>query len=169
MIDYSRRRLLGYGGAMIVTASIGGKFVMQVAQAATVPVAVTPPVFAEPSDAFLSLSRTLTGYANPDRGLARRLYGELSKNHPDIDQASAQIATRLAANGTGPLVLADQPALAELYHQMLGGWYLGVIGTALAPRCIAFENIISYRVVEPSLSPPSYCAGQPNFWVIQPA
>ncbi|EKV54660.1 gluconate dehydrogenase subunit [Erwinia amylovora ACW56400] len=67
-------------------------------------------------------------------------------------------------------LLAQQPAaLRELYQTLVSGWYLGVVGPLPRPQCIAFENIVSYRLVKNSLLPPSYAPGEPNFWTRPPA
>ena len=166
MVDYSRRRLLGYSGAMVVLASVGGQFVGRFADAAPTPALDT--LTSPPSVAFLALSRMLTGYATPDVGLARRLYNELRAGNGALEQQIAALCARLSKAPAGPFVIDDQPALAMLYRQIMSGWYLGVIGPADAPRCIGFENIVSYRVVAPTLSPPSYCSGEPNFWAYRP-
>ncbi|MGI4860996.1 MAG: sugar dehydrogenase complex small subunit [Janthinobacterium lividum] len=167
MIDYSRRRLLGYG-VMVVTTSFGARLLTGPARAAT---AVPPaaPASVAPTPRFLAVSRLLTGYPEPDAGLARRLYAALHADFPALDAQLDQLAEQLAHAPSGPLVLTAQPQLATLYQQLLSGWYLGVLGPKTAPRCIAFENTVSYRVVQRTLTPPSYCAGEPNFWAYRPA
>ncbi|MCY0386065.1 sugar dehydrogenase complex small subunit [Robbsia sp. Bb-Pol-6] len=165
MIDYSRRRLLGYG-AMVVTASFGGKLLTGRARAAT---AMPRSADLAPTPRFLALSRLLTGYAEPDAGLARRLYAALHDDFPLLDTQLDQLAALLARAPSGPFVPTGQPQLATLYQQLLGGWYLGVLGPKSAPRCIAFENTVSYRVVQRTLTPPSYCVGEPTFWAYKPA
>jgi len=172
MIDYSRRRLLGYG-VTVVTTSFGSRLLAGRARAATsvAPVSASASASASiaPTPQFLALSRLLTGYPEPDATLARRLYAALRDDFPALDAQLDRLAEYVAHAPAGPLAFTGQPQLAALYRQLLGGWYLGVIGPKTAPRCIAFENTVSYRVVQRTLTPPSYCAGEPNFWAYKPA
>jgi hypothetical protein len=171
IINSYRRKLLGYGGLTAV-ALVGSKFVSLPAFGATAaslaaPSSLlgTPPAPA----AFIALSKKLNGYDTIDTLLAARLYAELSRAYPDLDTQIVAIKKRLdAKTEPGPLVLSDDASLNTTYHQILSAWYLGVIGPKLAPRCVAFEGITSYKVVASWVSPPSYCAGQPFFWVNKP-
>lgn len=171
MVDYSRRRLLGYGSVAMVAAGFGTEFLTTHAQADT-PAAgqddAPAPVIATASDAFVALSKTLTGYPTPDADLGNRLYHDLLAMYPNLDAAIPQIAAEIAKTPSGPTTFTD-PALGTIYKQIVGGWYLGVIGPKLAPRCIAFEDIVSYKVLAKSIMPPSYCVGEPMFWIHKPA
>jgi hypothetical protein len=164
----SRRRLLRLGGAL-VGAPLLGSWLAGCEGRAAAP-AATPAAAALPeADAsFIALSRTLTGYDAPDALLARRLQAELLQDDPDLLRHVALIARRLASAPATAAAFADAPALHALFGQLLSGWYLGVVGPASAPRCIAFEDIVSYRVVAGSVQPPSYCSGVPDFWVSDP-
>lgn len=137
----------------------------------------SPPLAAAvtPSHSFIQLSRALTGMAQPDALLAQRLYSWLYADNPLLDTALDELNALLAAHpgthGAALLtLLAQQPAaLRELYQTLVSGWYLGVVGPLPRPQCIAFENIVSYRLVKNSLLPPSYAPGEPNFWTRPPA
>lgn len=125
----------------------------------------TPPA---PSAAFLSLSRTLTGFEVPDALLAARLYAELDAAHAGLEAKLTAIAGAVAQATGGKLDTFADAALEAVHRDLMTGWYLGTVGPADNARCIAFENIASYRVVKKTLLPPSYAVGEPNFWVSKP-
>lgn len=169
MSALSRRRLItgtvGLLVAGVLTRALPGSRLL-----------AKPPLAAAvtPSDGFMLLSRALTGMAQPDALLAQRLYSWLHARHSGLDTElntiSALLQSHPAANGLTLLpLLAQQPeALNHLYQSLVAGWYLGVVGPVTRPQCIAFENIVSYRLVKDSLLPPSYAPGEPNFWTRPP-
>jgi len=167
MFDYSRRRVLTYGGAAIASVTFGGLAWNRSANAQTAAVsetAGTPPVSAP----FAALAKALTGSVDADPALIQRVYASLSARYPDLDAIAPQLVAQLKGNASSPLTLSD-PHLQEIYAQSLQALYLGIIGPAKTPKCIAFENIVSYKVVANAYYPPSYCSGQPGFWVNKPS
>lgn len=131
-------------------------------------VLANPPLSAAkaPGAEFLALSRLLTGLSQLDPLLAQRQYSWLVDHYPDLDAQLLALHQKLQADPHSadsnlmPLSAQQQ----ALYQAVMSGWYLGVIGPLPQPRCIGFENIISYQVVKNSLMPPSYAPGAPNFW-----
>ncbi|SQJ20772.1 Membrane bound FAD containing D-sorbitol dehydrogenase [Serratia rubidaea] len=166
MIALSRRRLvLGSAGLLaagVLAQNLLGRAALAVPDAASLP------------DAFLTVSRSLTGMPLPDPQLAQRLYQALLPRFPQLNPLLDALATLLQQHGTQDGAALQQQLkqhaapLTRLYHALIGGWYLGVIGDAARPECIAFENIVSYQLVRDSLTPPSYCPGEPNFWIRPP-
>lgn len=165
MIDYTRRRLLSCGGAVIATVSFSGIALTRYAQANVAPSNGIDASALDPS--FVTLAHTLSGKVVPDPLLIQRVYAELQSRYVNLASSVPKINALLQANKSGPLEIHDS-ALLEIYQQVIKGLYLGVIGTSNAPKCIAFENIVSYQAVAKAFSPPSYCAGQVNFWVNKP-
>lgn len=169
MMNLSRRQLV-FGASSLVAAGALGKTLLVSNAFASAPLTGTLTL---PAD-FLALSMRLTGIDKPDLQLGQRLYAWLT-------HADAQLATRLSAlnalldanQAATPEAfqaqLAAQPAeVVALYQALLGGWYLGVVGNKMSPTCIGFETIVSYQLLSTSFTPPSYCAGEPNFWIQPP-
>ena len=136
----------------------------------------TPPMAAAiaPSAVFQHISAQLTGREHPDGLLSQRLYSWLYQHVPDVESQLTALGHWLSEQGSAQgddmlKLLAAQPeVLQTLYHDLISGWYLGVVGPLPHPQCIAFENIMSYQQVKTFLSPPSYAPGQPNFWTTLP-
>jgi len=172
MINLSRRRMV-LGTAGVLAAGIGsqrlggGVFATLAHAAPPLASAVTMP------DSFMRLSRQLTGMDALEPHLAQALYGWL--HHAKLDTQLDALLALFAEHGdvTGDSLhqlLAQQPAeMAQLYQQLVSGWYLGVVGQPGSQQCIGFENIVSYQLVKINLLPPSYAPGEPNFWIHKPA
>ena len=170
MVDHSRRRMLIGGGSIAGLAFAGTLWSRH--QSTALPAEAVPDLSASlpaASPAFLRLSAMLTGRERPDPLLGKRLYQDMTARYPDLDKTLALLEQKVVAAAGQPPQLKDAPLLAEVFQQLLSGWYLGVVGPRLAPRCIGFENTVSYEVVASWVSPPSYCAGQPFFWVDKPS
>lgn len=181
MINLSRRRwILGTAGVMVAgigSQMLGGGVFATLAHAAPpLASAVTMP------DSFMALSKQLTGMDTLEPHLAQALYSWLHQSQNNQSSNNAQLDTQLDAlsslitthkNVVGDdlhQLLAAQPAeLAQLYQQLVSGWYLGVVGQPGSQKCIGFENIVSYQLLKNNLLPPSYAPGEPNFWVNKPA
>lgn len=166
MISMTRRRLVLGSASLLVVGAVGQNLLGRAAFAQTQPAAMP--------DNFLAISRLLTGIPLPDPHLAQRLYTALQPLFPQFEQQITQLADLMAqhADLSGEAfhsLIGRQPEqLAALYQMLMSGWYLGVVGDPLKPTCVAFENIVSYRLVRDSLLPPSYCPGEPNFWTHPP-
>ncbi|MDE1166617.1 MAG: sugar dehydrogenase complex small subunit [Pseudomonas sp.] len=169
MINLTRRRLV-FGASSLLAAGALGKTLLVSNAFASAPLVNGIRL---PAD-FLALSMLLTGIDKPDLQLAQRLYDWLRHQDNQLPAHLDALAGVLAANaGATPpafqAALAAQPAaVVAVYQAMVGGWYLGVVGNKMSPTCIGFENIVSYQVLSTSFTPPSYCAGEPNFWTQPP-
>ena len=176
MINLSRRRLvIGTAGALaagIGSQILGGGVFATLAHAAPpLASAVTMPA------SFMTLSAQLTGMNSLEPHLAQALYSWLHQSQQNaqldtqLDALSALITAHSGVVGDDlHQLLAQQPAeLAQLYQQLVSGWYLGVVGQPGSQKCIGFENIVSYQLLKNNLLPPSYAPGEPNFWIHKPA
>ncbi|WP_112197834.1 sugar dehydrogenase complex small subunit [Rahnella sp. NRRL B-41462] len=176
MINLSRRRwILGTAGVMVAgigSQMLGGGVFATLAHA-------TPPLASAVTmpDSFMALSKQLTGMDRLEPHLAQALYSWLhqSQNNAQLDSQLDTLSALITAH-SGVVgddlhqLLAQQPAeLAQLYQQLVSGWYLGVVGQPGSQKCIGFENIVSYQLLKNNLLPPSYAPGEPNFWVNKPA
>ncbi|AHF79100.1 Gluconate dehydrogenase subunit (plasmid) [Sodalis praecaptivus] len=167
----SRRQWL-VGAAGVLAAAISSQYLRQFftyLQPAALPTAAPLLPVSAP---FMAVSKKLTGIDKLQPDLAFALYRSLY--HPQLDAQLEALLSRLDEQhgSAGPPwleVLAQQsPPLRQLYHQLINGWYLGVVGQGDNLRCIAFENLVSYRLLHHVLLPPSYAPGPPNFWVKKP-
>ncbi|MFU2317434.1 sugar dehydrogenase complex small subunit [Rahnella sp. PCH160] len=172
MINLSRRRMvLGTAGVLAAgfgSQMLGGGVFATLAHAAPpLASAITMP------DGFMTLSKHLTGMETLEPHLGQALYSWLHDKQLDIrlDALSALLTAHDGVVGDDlHQLLAQQPAeLAQLYQQLVSGWYLGVVGQPGSQKCIGFENIVSYQLLKNNLLPPSYAPGEPNFWVNKPA
>jgi hypothetical protein len=139
-------------------------------------VLTAPQAFADttPSrDAFLAVSKLLTGFTSLDPGLAARLYDALNTNDPKFTAGVTALATLISQQNIDPLSLqatldGTHSDLAALPRQIVTAWYMGVVGTGDAARCIAFETDLTNIVVSDKLTPPSFCFGAYGSWTSQP-
>lgn len=169
MINLSRRRLM-FGAGSLLAAGALGKTLLVSNAFASAPLlnSVNLP------SAFLALSVRLTGLEKPDLQLGQRLYQWLQQNDNQLDAHINQLSDLLEANQAHTpeqfqAVVAAQPQeIGALFQALVSGWYLGVVGSKMNPTCIGFENIVSYQLLSTSFTPPSYCAGEPNFWTQPP-
>ncbi|PKE27950.1 gluconate 5-dehydrogenase [Rahnella sp. AA] len=172
MINLSRRRMV-IGTASVLAAGIssqmlgGGVFATLAHAAPPLASAITMP------DSFMTLSKQLTATDNLEPHLGQALYSWLHDKQLDtrLDALSALLSAHDGVVGDNlHQLLTQQPAeLAQLYQQLVSGWYLGVVGQPGSQKCIGFENIVSYQLLKNNLLPPSYAPGEPNFWVNKPA
>ena len=139
-------------------------------------VLTAPQAFADttPSrDAFLAVSKLLTGFTSLDSGLAARLYDALNASDPKFNAGVTALATLISQQNIDPLSLqatldGTHSDLAALPRQIVTAWYMGIVGTGDAARCIAFETDLTNVVVSDKLTPPSFCFGGYGSWTSQP-
>ena len=118
---------------------------------------------------FLALSRMLTGKAQLDAQQADRLYAALVATTPDFDAQLKQFEDFVANN---PPVLAtlqatldeQKLAFAKLPGKIVSAWYIGVVGSGKAARCITYESSLMFVAVADRLRPPSYAYGPYGSW-----
>ncbi|WP_046863488.1 sorbitol dehydrogenase family protein [Microvirga massiliensis] len=139
-----------------------------------VPVAVAQPSAGAPRDAFLVVSRVLTGRPSLEPDQAARLYEALIADDPGF-QASVQALAemigqrKIEPSELQPTLDAEHSPLAVLPRKIVTAWYTGVVGEGERARCITFETSLMYVVVADRLNPPSYCSGSYGTWVDKPA
>jgi hypothetical protein len=125
-------------------------------------------------DAFLGLSRILTGRPSLDPAQAARLYEALVADSPQFQDDVRTLLVwiderRIDAGQLQQALDAEQPALAALPRKIVTAWYTGIVGEGERARCITFETSLMYVVVADRLNPPSYCSGPYGSWVDKPA
>jgi hypothetical protein len=127
-----------------------------------------------PGEAFLGVSKLLTGRTSLDAQQSARLYEALATDSPrfegDVQALLTIIADRhLDAAQLQQILDAEARALASLPRKIMTAWFTGVVGEGGAARCITFETSLMYQLVADRLAPPSYCYGPPASWVESPA
>ena len=125
-------------------------------------------------DAFLSVSKLLTGRSALDSGHAKLLRDALIVEDPGFPGAVRALADWISARQTGAGELqrvldAEKSPFAYLPRRIVKAWYTGVVGEGARERCISFETSLMHQLVADKLAPPSYCYGPAGAWVQAPA
>lgn len=125
-------------------------------------------------DAFLALSRRLTGRGGFDTVLGQRVYHALAGADSQFTQKVAALDTWLQAHGGVPsdtvtqALQGEQPALAKTVSAIMRAWYLGLVGEAPHVEVIAYEKALMFDPVKDVLTIPSYCRDVPFYWTKKP-
>ncbi|MBN3846738.1 MULTISPECIES: sugar dehydrogenase complex small subunit [Burkholderiaceae] len=126
-------------------------------------------------DAFLALSRHLTGRSGFDAVLGQRVYDALAQSDNQFAQNVAALNTWLQAHGGVPsdtvtqVLQSDQPALAKPVGAIMRAWYLGLVGEMPHVEVVAYEKALMFEPVKDVLTIPSYCRDVPFYWTQKPA
>lgn len=129
---------------------------------------VVPETAAAP-EAFLMVSRAITGRATLDAVQANRLYAGLVATVPSFATQLTALAAFIAANPSAEKQLqasldAANVPFAKLPRQIATAWYVGVVGSGPAARCVTYETSLMNVVVSDRLKPPSYAYGPYGSW-----
>lgn len=125
-------------------------------------------------DAFLALSRRLTGRTSFDAILGKRIYDALVNSDSQFTQNVDALNTWLKGHGSGvpdtvTLALqADEPALAKSVGAIMRAWYLGLVGDMPHVTVVAYEKALMFEPVKDVLTIPSYCRDVPFYWTQKP-
>jgi Membrane bound FAD containing D-sorbitol dehydrogenase len=139
-----------------------------------VPPAIAQPADAAPRDAFVAVSKALTGRSILDPDQAARLYEALVADAPgfpaDVQALRSFIDQRRIDPARLQQVLdAEQSPLTGVPRSIVKAWYTGIVGEAGRARCVTFETSLMYVAVADRLNPPSYCYGSYGSWMDKPA
>nr|WP_272907114.1 sugar dehydrogenase complex small subunit [Mycetohabitans sp. B2] len=108
-------------------------------------------------DAFMTVSRALTGKATLPRDVGGRLAEALQKKTPDLAQRVQQLAGALAS---GKL----NDAQTALALRILQAWYVGEVDGMV----VIYEQALMFAVVSDMLVIRTYCPNKPGFWASKP-
>lgn len=122
-----------------------------------------------PQEAFLDLSRFLTGRESLNREQSARLFEALAEKTADFGAEVAQLGSRISernldAGRLQQTLDSEGSALAGLPRQIMSAWYTGIVGEGGAARCVTFETSLMHQLVADRLDPPSYCYGPHASW-----
>jgi hypothetical protein len=120
-------------------------------------------------EAFLNVSRVITGRATLDSVQANRLYAGLVATVPSF---ASQLNALAAFIGSHPSAVSQLQAsldaanvpFAKLPRQIATAWYVGVVGAGPVARCVTYETSLMNLVVSDRLKPPSYAYGPYGSW-----
>jgi hypothetical protein len=123
-----------------------------------------------PSDAFILMSKLLTGFPDVDPALATRLREAFLNVVPATSQAIAcliPIGLR-APNDSTLMMTARDAGLWEAALALVAAWYTGTVGSGAHTEVVAYADALMYRTVADGLAPPTYALGGPAWWVAAP-
>lgn len=125
-------------------------------------------------DAFMALSRYLTGKSALDADQAQALYAGLLADQADLPQHIAQLQTFIAQTSTSANQLqqvldAQSSPLAALPKLIMKGWYLGIVGSGAKARAVAYEQALMYPPIADVIVMPTYARGEPGYWAAPPS
>jgi Membrane bound FAD containing D-sorbitol dehydrogenase len=137
------------------------------------PAVIAQPADAAPRDAFMAVSRILTGRPTLDPDQAARLYEALVADAPGFPADVQALRSFLDERKIDPIQLqstldAEQSPLTAVPRSIVKAWYTGIVGEAERARCITFETSLMHVAVADRLNPPSYCYGSYGSWMDQP-
>lgn len=159
----STRRLL----LTSILASYASSFIPWTLAGAQTP--ASAPASANVLDDFLSVSQLITGHATLDAAQAKRLHDGLVATMPSFAEQLSALAAFVASNKPAAhdlqtsLDAANAP-FAKLPAQIATAWYIGVVGSGAAARCVTYESSLMNIVVADRLKPPSYAYGPYGSW-----
>jgi hypothetical protein len=138
-----------------------------------VPTAIAQPADVGARDAFMAVSRILTGRPTLDPDQAARLYEALVADAPGFPADVQALRSFMDERRIDPAQLqstldAERSPLTAVPRNIVKAWYTGIVGEAERARCITFETSLMHVVVADRLNPPSYCYGSYGSWVAQP-
>lgn len=155
-LPLSRRHLLAMACA---SAAVGG---VMLSPAGRTWATLTPQAEAELSS-FMTLSQRLTGRSNLDPRIGLRLFEALAHRDSALRQSLGELQAHL---GDAPSSWSERQQW--LARQILGGWYLGMIGDDQNATVVTYENALMFKAVDDVLVIRSYCPNKPGFWAAQP-
>ena len=123
---------------------------------------------------FLTLSALLTANLKPNSTISARLYSALSAQVIEFEKQSAdlwQFVQTKKINDVDALAVAvtDNADLSKVLHQIVSAWYLGVVGSGVQAKVIAFDQALMFDPVRDAVVVPTYCRAAPGYWVKKPA
>jgi hypothetical protein len=138
------------------------------------PAAIAQPADAAPREAFMTVSRILTGRPGLDADQAARLYEALAAESTGFPADVQALRSFMDERKINPAQLqqaldAERSPLGALPRSIVKAWYTGIVGEAERVRCITFETSLMHVAVADRLNPPSYCYGSYGSWTAQPA
>ncbi|WP_295959939.1 sugar dehydrogenase complex small subunit [Rhodoferax sp.] len=124
-------------------------------------------------EAFVKVSQWLTGRSTLDMAQAERLHTALLAQDGTFDTQLALLAAFIAQKNPDLATLqaaldTEKARFATLPASILTAWYVGVVGSGVAARCVTYEASLMSLAVADRLKPPSYAYGPYGSWSRNP-
>lgn len=150
-----RRRLLG--GALAAVGTV---------QLAPLSWAAAPAADAE---GFMALSRYLTERDGLSTKLGARMQAALQSLNAQFSEQALALwqwieAEKVPLAQLNARLKADKPELAGIPGDVMQVWYMGIAGSGLNTRVVAYEFALNALTVADKLRPPSYAYGVYGSW-----
>jgi len=141
--------------------------------ASLIPWALAEPVDGPEQGAFLALSAIIAGRQSLDSVLAKNLYNALLADDPSFASGVKDLLTLINERHIDPMqlqkVLDDEKSpLAPLPKKIATAWFMGVVGSGVKARVLAYENALNAQIVADKLKPPTYAYGVYGSWSKKP-
>lgn len=167
MTHYSRRGVLKMVGLVTIAGAAGQLLPVSRLHAAQQQTA-------QPElDAFLRVSRSLTGFDTLNKTVAHALITALDHTQPEFAISLTRLDTLLQNQPQllqqERLMFGDaQQASKQLAEEILNGWYNGVVGKGFDALYVTYINNLANQLVSDKLVPPSFSYGPVGSWAQQP-
>src|SRR3984957_17646978 len=158
----SRRTLLQTGATALGMVVLGASIQKVVQAAGEVETATAVSV-----DKFMAASKCLIQHGlSPEVGarMAGILYAKIPTLDADLD---AIISTAGEKNSKAVEDFFDALAdghVKESAHQIIFGWYAGVVDESLTAEVFAYEEALMYQPTKDAVALPTYSFNEPNHW-----
>ena len=125
-----------------------------------------PPAATLDDPGFLRLSQAVTGHADLDATIARRLLAAMRRTDPTFNERAANLAL-LVRDGQTPdalLAAAGPTGLRDTMLALVAAWYTGTVGHGQQAEMVSYVDALMYRPVSDGLPAPTYCLNGPIWW-----
>lgn len=119
---------------------------------------------------FMKLSSRLTDRPSLDPRIGKALYERILQSGPER-KAQLSKLTDLLDGGTyenasafAKAVEQADPALKDVIHDLMTGWYRGVANG----KVVVYRSALMFDVTKDAIYPKTYAAGGPFYWTTQP-
>lgn len=154
---------------------LGGLLAASAVQVAPWALAAATSAAAAPSasPAFMALSRYLTERDDLNAGLAARMQAAVQSLNAEF-AAQTDALWQWVDAGKVPLaelnarLKAEKPELAAVPGQIMQVWYMGIAGSGVNTRVVAYEYALNAQTVADKLKPPTYSYGMYGSWTSNP-
>lgn len=141
--------------------------------ASLIPWALAQPLDDRDQGAFLAVSAIIAGRQALDAQLAKRLYDALIADDKNFSSMAHELLSLIDARKIEPLNLqkvldAEKSPLAGIPRAIARAWFLGIVGSGVKARCLAYENALNATIVSDVLKPPTYAYGVYGSWTAKP-
>ncbi|MFW0759369.1 sugar dehydrogenase complex small subunit [Pseudomonas sp. H11T01] len=141
--------------------------------ASLIPFALAAPIDSKEQGAFLAVSAIIAGRQSLDKDLANNLYQALTADDPTFAKGVEGLLALINERHLDPLKLQktlddEKSPLAAVPRQIAMAWFMGVVGSGVKARCLAYEYALNAVMVADVLKPPTYAYGPYGSWASHP-